>query len=291
MKTWMVLVSVLLLTTKVPAGKVGYFFKTDETSGAERGATRPLQSSDLNGPCSSNSECTVENAECSNSTCKCKKGFVIVDRDCKEAATHLGEGCESENQCSENLGKNVDCRDYSCVCRENYVSSQSAQACLPKLNLYDQCEEPVQCVLTNSTTCKDGICSCLPGFSSVESARCMPDKVYGQECSHPAECMTKNGQFASCREGKCACESNAYYNGTACLKKNGLDEACDFMQFEGCYTEKGGHQNMECYERKCRCTSNAKVAADGPYCEPSSGRVALVSISVLLAALLATTSV
>ncbi|CAG5084158.1 Protein of unknown function [Cotesia congregata] len=103
----------------------------------------------VNGICSENKDCFIENSICVDKGCKCKPQYALQSYHCLPST--LGNFCNSHWDCQ--FTYYTECSNYRCVCKENYILVDST--CLPLLGSY--CLENGPCATAHSV-CKENKC-------------------------------------------------------------------------------------------------------------------------------------
>ncbi|EGC29875.1 hypothetical protein DICPUDRAFT_51056 [Dictyostelium purpureum] len=150
--------------------------------------------------CSNNTECNdIFNSECSSSesTCKCKKGFVETNGICQDE----NECLLNPSPCNPNYSNCINTiQSYKCECKKGFL----------KLNTSSNSETEIKCLniasSPNSYACKDGICECKSGFSFNNSTYKCEDidecKLNLFKCDAKQFCDNTNGSY------QCKCNQN-----------------------------------------------------------------------------------
>nr|CAD7431269.1 unnamed protein product [Timema monikensis] len=164
-------------------------------------------------PCGFDSDC-VDNAYCVGQIyCLCKPGFVINSEDgqlaCLQEATHIGDACTADIQCSKTFGAQAQClNNGTCGCREDAHFMEDL--CYRSVPLGGLCRVRNDCRNGPSTfqaTCIRGECVCTFGFhSSADGWKCIQNILLDGPCSLDSDCFLTNN--SRCMGGLCGCQVN-----------------------------------------------------------------------------------
>ncbi|CRK92356.1 CLUMA_CG005932, isoform A [Clunio marinus] len=100
----------------------------------------------------------------------------------------------------------------------------------------------------------DGQCVCRDGYfmkPSGKTRHCIQIADYGELCYMDQQCEFRLGLYAECRNGQCACKSNAHYivNENACFKSSKIGDYCRL-------TSNCAVDLTTCVKGECRCPLN-----------------------------------
>ncbi|XP_078340667.1 uncharacterized protein LOC111109752 isoform X3 [Crassostrea virginica] len=187
-----------------------------------------------------------------NNKCRCKKGYIDINRNCLPGNLSLGQTCLDDVQCkgTENGGN---CLKGVCFCEKGFVI-QNLRCLQDKRHFGDSCEAHIQCSGTeNANVCGENkTCICNKHFVRIEGD-CFPGNLsLGQSCTHNLQCTgTTHGE--RCLNGECFCEEGYVLQRLNCLlDKRHFGDLCE------AHIQCSGTENVNvCGENKtCICNEH-----------------------------------
>nr|XP_022296701.1 tenascin-like isoform X1 [Crassostrea virginica] len=187
-----------------------------------------------------------------NNKCRCKKGYIDINRNCLPGNLSLGQTCLDDVQCkgTENGGN---CLKGVCFCEKGFVI-QNLRCLQDKRHFGDSCEAHIQCSGTeNANVCGENkTCICNKHFVRIEGDCFTGNLSLGQSCTHNLQCTgTTHGE--RCLNGKCFCEEGYVLQRLNCLlDKRHFGDSCE------AHIQCSGTENVNvCGENKtCICNEH-----------------------------------
>nr|XP_022296122.1 uncharacterized protein LOC111105921 isoform X3 [Crassostrea virginica] len=103
--------------------------------------------------------------------CSCPPGYIMLNGHCLLNNVVVGGACMYEEQCKGTEHSGV-CLNRTCVCETGYISIH--QKCYKgNISLENRCLFHAQCSGSPNASCHDGYCTCIEGYVSDESSKCI----------------------------------------------------------------------------------------------------------------------
>lgn len=165
----------------------------------------------------------------------------------------LGEPCAVDKNC---ISAQMVCGSGTCKCFRGQYPSEDRRNCIATTS--GLCFDDSDCRSLPSSRCfmvdsTEGICTCNDGYSSSEDERkCLRDASYQESCEEAAQCTSRLGYQAVCKEGRCECEANNHYSvlDGRCIADVGLLGAC--VNTSQCVISDSRNK-VVCENSRCTC--------------------------------------
>ncbi|XP_072385576.1 prion-like-(Q/N-rich) domain-bearing protein 25 [Diabrotica undecimpunctata] len=240
----------------------------------------------IGGECQSTEDCNIESAECMNSKCDCKKGYVksTDGKKCLMVSEGINGNCEDSVQCYTKTPNTV-CTNNKCVCEGMH---EYEGKCYKSVDLGQACESNPECI-NKFSSCKDSVCTCNDKYvASLNESTCLlKAESNNSPCVDDIQCTVTLGKSSQCEDSVCKCKTFFHYKEklNKCVENIQLGDHCLIhSECHDPYPEK--ENRVECVAGVCECRSSF-TEQDGICVENSSTRVAsaffvLISIYTIL---------
>lgn len=212
---------------------------------------------------------------CQAGICVCNNDHVEFDKMCLKKATHIGDECQEDIQCTVNLGQNTLCggEGIGCFCLPGFVPSSDRTKCLKVADyLGEACEETEQC--------REGVPGVFSECSSDSTCQCTSEAVsepgqhvclkkadqVGDACAADVQCAVNLGSLSKCNGEQCYCipGSVSSLDNNVCLPLvDELGESC--LEPQQCQLGTPGSYS-NCVGGKCECGPEGVNEPDEHYC-------------------------
>ncbi|KAK0055878.1 cell death abnormality protein 1, partial [Biomphalaria pfeifferi] len=154
---------------------------------------------------------TLIDGHCSDRTCLCQYGFVVVSNRTEKwcRPMQLNDQCHQDNECRVHI-PGSQCRRNYCQCQAGHRAINSTFC--QKFAIGDQCSLPENCkeavnnsdCLTNDTTNQKS-CTCLSGYHGIQGSReCKRRQIGDTTCRLDADCSDSVNNSV-CKNNTCVC--------------------------------------------------------------------------------------
>ncbi|XP_057334275.1 fibrillin-1-like [Microplitis mediator] len=214
--------------------------------------------------CSATKKCRIENSQCTNTRCECKKNFysTTIKTMCLNKAERPGDFCDNNYGC-DNVRYTECGKDRTCVCRETYWLQNGSCRGLPGTN----CTSHSECIANSS--CNNGTCQCDGHYEGTTKECHKLVKNIDDSCTDHDDC--KKIPFTQCVDKKCQCLPNFERKGNVCKGLPGANCTADSNCLENSsYIDDSctDHDDCkkipftQCVDEKCQCLPNFERKGD-----------------------------
>ncbi|XP_053597988.1 prion-like-(Q/N-rich) domain-bearing protein 25 [Microplitis demolitor] len=228
----------------------------------------------IDGACSSNKECRIENSVCVDNKCQCGTNYsslnnnkcILCDPDhfdpCNKTnvcrairwaekeekflclnPVMLGEHCQYDTDCLRLDFATCSREARKCTCLPNYGLIKQNLGCVALIG--GPCDRHQRCLIDNSI-CINSKCQCNERFTMKSNKECVITSI-GESCKRDTDCRDILHIGCSVNK-KCVCKDNhIFVNNSTCLPLLG----------EFCWSdERCAPANSMCINNRCQCKSN-----------------------------------